>query len=151
MEIQAAILHYCKYQERCQSEVRSKLYELGATTIEVEQQISLLIENGVVNEERFARAFAGGKFRMKQWGRVKVKQQLKQRNISDYCIKKAMTEIDVEDYETTLKKLALKKLAEVRSEKSVALKKHKIYKYLIQKGYESSKVIEMINDFLEIS
>ena len=110
MEKKAAILHYCKYQERCHSEVRNKLYELGFTTPEVEQQIAGLIETGVLNEERFARAFAGGKFRMKQWGREKIKQQLKLRKISDYCIKKAMTEIDGDDYDETLNKLAYKKL-----------------------------------------
>ena len=101
MEAKAAILHYCKYQERCHSEVRNKLYELGFTTPEVEQQLTGLIETGVLNEERFAKAFAGGKFRMKQWGREKIKQQLKLRKISDYCIKKAMTEIPGEDYEIT--------------------------------------------------
>ena len=63
----ASILHYCKYQERCHAEARNKLYELGFTTPEVERQIALLIENGVLNEERYARAYARGKFRMLHW------------------------------------------------------------------------------------
>ena len=74
---EAAILHYCKYQERCHAEVRNKLYELGLTTPEVEHQLADLIETGVLNEERFARSFARGKFRMLHWGREKIKQQLK--------------------------------------------------------------------------
>src|SRR5690349_1101603 len=112
MEAKAAILHYCKYQERCHSEVRNKLYELGFNTVEVEEQLAGLIETGVLNEERFARAFARGRFRMKQWGKEKIKQQLKLRKVSDYCIKKAMQEIDGDEYERTLGKLSAKKWAE---------------------------------------
>jgi regulatory protein len=148
--MEPAILHYCKYQERCHAEVRNKLYELGFTSGEVERQLSALIEAGVLNEERFARAFAGGKFRMLQWGREKIKQQLKLKKISDYCIKKALTEINEEKYEHTLRKLASKKHQEVRKERSIALKKSKIYRYLVQKGYERDLVIEAINDCLEV-
>lgn len=149
MEIKAAILHYCKYQERCHSEVRNKLYELGCTTGEVERQIAGLIETGVLNEERFARAFAGGKFRMKQWGREKIKQQLKIRKISDYCIKKAMTEISPDDYEKTLNKIAYKKTEEIKKDRSISSKKSKLYRYLIQKGYERDLVIDIISSFYD--
>src|SRR6185295_8111333 len=97
---------YCKYQERCHMEVRNKLYELGFTTSEVERQLSELIEKGVLNEERFARAYARGKFRMKQWGKEKIKQGLRLRKVSDYCIKKAFTEIDPGEYEKALHKLS---------------------------------------------
>ena len=143
--IDQAILHYCKYQERCHSEVRNKLYELGCTTPEVEQHIATLIENGVLNEERFARAFAGGKFRMKQWGREKIKQQLKLRKISDYCIKKAMTEIDGDAYDAVLIKLATRKAEEIKSDRSLPSRKAKLYRYLIQKGYERDMVMDIIN------
>jgi len=146
MEIKTAILHYCKYQERCHSEVRYKLYELGFTTPEVEEQISKLIETGVLNEERFAKAFAGGKFRMKQWGKEKIRQQLKLRKISDYCIKKAMQEISGEDYAKTLDKLLGKKLAEIRADRSELSRKSKLYKYLVQKGYERDLVMNAIKD-----
>ena len=147
--IDAAILHYCKYQERCHQEVRNKLYELGCTSKEVEQHISELIENGVLNEERFAIAYAGGKFRIKQWGREKIKQQLKLRKISDYCIKKAMKEIDEEEYERILSKLTQKKNAELKNEKSVMNRKSKLYRYLVQKGYERDIVINIINECLK--
>ena len=143
--INPAILYYCKYQERCHMEVRNKLYELGCRTDEVEFQLSLLIENGVLNEEKFARDYTRGKFRMKQWGREKIKQQLKLRKISDYCIKKAMTEIDGDEYEKILLKLAAKKAEEVKSDRSLPSRKAKIYRYLLQKGYERDMVTDIIN------
>ncbi len=148
--VEPAILHYCQYQERCHWEVRNKLYDLGFTSGEVERQLTGLIETGVLNEERFARAFAGGKFRMKQWGKEKIKQQLKLRKISDYCIKKAMTEIDAEDYDRTLKKLASKKAEELRKERSIPTRKLKLYRYLIQKGYERDLVMTEINDCMSL-
>jgi len=145
MEIDKAILHYCKYQERCHTEVRNKLYELGCSTNEVGQQISELINAGVLNEERFAVAYARGKFRMKQWGKVKIKQQLKFRGISEYCIKKAMNEIDPDEYDMTLKKLAAKKTNELRNEKNVFSRKAKLYRFLMQKGFEKDLIIDLIN------
>lgn len=144
--INAAIVHYCKYQERCHMEVRNKLYELGFYSNDAEQQIVLLIEAGMLNEERFARAYAGGKFRMKQWGREKIKQQLKLRKISDYCIKKAMTEIDGEQYEAVLRKLADRKIHEIRTDRSVLSRKSKLYRYLVQKGYERDLVMDIVKE-----
>jgi regulatory protein len=144
--LDSAILHYCKYQERCHSEVRSKLFELGFTTNEVERQLTALIEAGILNEERFARAFARGRFRMKQWGKEKIKQQLKLRKISDYCIRKAMEEIDSDEYENTLIKLSSKKWQESKKDRSLASRKAKLYRYLIQKGYELDLVMGAIND-----
>lgn len=149
MELKAAILHYCKYQERCHAEVRNKLYELGFTTPEVEQQIAELIGTGVLNEERFARAFAGGKFRMKQWGREKIKQQLKLKKISDYCIRKALTEIDGEEYERVLNRLAEKKAAEIKGDRSVLSRKSKLYRYLLQKGYERDLAMDMVKEYIK--
>ncbi len=146
--IDAAILHYCKYQERCHSEVRNKLYELGCSANEVEQQIVMLIENNALNEERFARAFAGGKFRMKRWGKEKIKQQLKLRKVSDYCINKAITEIDALDYTNTINKLANKKLAEIRTDRSILSRKSKLYRYLVQKGYERDIVMDLVKDLI---
>lgn len=148
MELKAAILHYCKYQERCHSEVRNKLYELGCTTPEVEQELTTLIESGILNEERFARAFAGGKFRMKQWGKEKIKQQLKLRKISDYCIKKALTEIDGDDYEKVLKKLTEKKVAEIKGDRSKLSRKAKLYRFLIQKGFERDIVSDIVSAYI---
>src|SRR5882724_4652199 len=111
--------HYCAYQERCHSEVKGKLYSLGLWKKDVEELLSQLIEENYLNEERFAIQFAGGKFRMKQWGKVKIQYMLKQKRISAYCIKKAMKEIDDETYEKVLKKLALQKLSSLKTEKNI--------------------------------
>src|SRR6201996_8784258 len=82
--------HYCGYQERCHSEVKEKLYSFGLHKKEVEEALSTLIEENYLNEERFAIQYAGGHFRLKQWGKVKIRYELKQRQVSDYCIKKAL-------------------------------------------------------------
>jgi regulatory protein len=148
--IDPAILRYCKYQERCHAEARNKLYELGFTSGEVERQIAELIAAGVLNEERFARAFARGKFRILHWGREKIKQQLKLKKISEYCIRKALTEIDGDDYENTLRKESYKKWQSTKGDRSVASRKSKLYRYLVQKGYERDLVLMMINECINM-
>lgn len=148
MSAKESIYHYCNYQPRSHQEARNKLYELGCKTPEVEELISDLIQNGVLNEEQYARAIARGKFRMKQWGRVRIIQQLKQQRVSEYCIKKAMTEIDTDEYYETLKKLAEKKWVSLKSEKQPPIKKNKTFRYLAQKGYESSLITEVINEII---
>lgn len=138
--------HYCGYQERCHAEVKEKLYALGLWKKEVEELISQLIEENFLNEERYAIAFAGGKFRMKQWGRVKIKYELQQKNISTYCIKKALKEIDDADYEKTFFKLAEEKWASLKSEKNIFTKKRKTRDYLLQKGFENELIHRFFND-----
>src|ERR1700742_4248902 len=88
---------WCAYQERCQQEVRDKLYSWGLHNAEVEPVIAELISKNFLNEERFAKAFAGGKFRIKKWGRVNIRLELKRRKLSEYCIKKGLAEIDEDD------------------------------------------------------
>ena len=149
MSARESIYHYCNYQPRSHQEARNKLYELGCKTPEVEELIAELIEKDLLNEEAYARAIARGKFRMKQWGRIKIIQQLKFQKISDYCIKKAMTEIDPDEYYETLKKLAEKKWAELKSEKMLPIKKKKAFNYLAQKGYESSLISEAIYEIIQ--
>jgi regulatory protein len=136
--------HYCGYQERCHNEVKEKLYSLGLYKLQVEESLSQLIEEDYLNEERFARQFAGGKFRMKQWGRVKIKYELKQKQVSEYCIKNAMKEIDEADYEKTLKKLATAKWNTLKSEKNIFIKLRKTQDYLLQKGYEQDLIRQTI-------
>lgn len=147
--ILAAITYYCRYQERSHKEVKNKLYELGCTTPEVDEYLIKVIQADFLNEERFARAVARGKFRLKQWGRNKIIQQLKQQQVSEFCIKKALTEIDEDDYIATAKKLAAKKLKEIRSEKNIFIRKQKMYRYLLQKGYESGIINTVINETLQ--
>ena len=126
--------------------MRNKLYEIGATTPEVEELIAELIEKKLLNEENYARAIARGKFRMKQWGKNKIVQQLKLNKISDYCIKKGLSEIDPEEYYQTLVRLTTRKWEELKKERSPLTRKSKVYRYMLQKGYESDLVQDMIKD-----
>jgi len=132
--------HYCGYQERCHAEVKTKLYELGVRKADHDEIISTLIEEDYLNEERFAIAFAGGKFRMKQWGRIKIKYELKQKQVSEYNIKKALKQANEEDYLKTLDKLAEEKYSTLKSEQWLTTKKTTM-DYLMQKGFEP----ELIN------
>jgi regulatory protein len=136
--------YYCAYQERSHAEVKKKLYGFGLYKNEVELLMSILIEENYVNEERFAMAFAGGKFRIKQWGKTKIKFELKQRQMSDYSIKKALAAIPQEDYEKTLQKLADEKIASLKAEKNIFTKKSKFQNYLVGKGYEYNLISEIL-------
>jgi regulatory protein len=131
--------HYCAYQERCHSEVKEKLYTLGIWKKDHDEIISALIEEGYLNEERFAIAFASGRFRMKQWGKVKIKYELKQKQVSEYSIKKALKQIDEEEYLATFKKLVKEKYASLKAEQYLVRKK-KTMDYLTGKGYEMELV-----------
>lgn len=142
MDTKTAIYHYCNYQERSHKEVRNKLYELGCKTTEVNELIAQLIEVGLLNEERYARAIARGKFRIKRWGRNKIISALKLQQVSEYCIRKALTEIDEDEYLEVLKRLAEKRWAELSSERSKLVKKKKFYTSLLQRGFEQA----LIND-----
>ena len=130
------IKHFCAYQERCHSEVRGKLYSFGLHRKDVDGIIVDLIGENYLNEERFAINFAGGKFRMKHWGKIKIKQGLKLKQVSDYCIKKALKEIDEAEYLRSFKKMTEQKLATLKSEKNIFVKKSKLQNFLLQKGSE---------------
>ena len=139
------IKHFCAYQERSHTETREKLYGFGWYEHEVETLLSRLIEENYLNEERYAIAFAGGKFRMKQWGRIKIKYELQQKRVSPYCIKKAIAAIEESDYTDTLKRLYKAKLATLKSEKNIFVKKTKVRNYLMQKGYEPTLIMQLVN------
>ena len=136
--------HYCGYQERCHKETKEKLYSFGLYKQQVEECLSQLIEENYLNEERFAQQFAGGKFRMKQWGRVKIKYELKQKQVSEYCIKKGLKEIDEADYAKTMEKLAIEKWEAIMSEKNIFIKLRKTQDYLLQEGYEHELIKQIL-------
>lgn len=142
------IKQFCAYQERCHSEVTDKLYGYGLYKDDVNEIISKLIEDNYLNEERFAIHFAGGKFRIKQWGRVKIKYELKQKQVSEYCIKKALENINSKDYIKTLEKLAELKLKTLKSEKNIFIKKRKLQDHLRMKGFETDLIRDIIDDRL---
>lgn len=130
---------YCAYQERSQQEVRDKLYDLGLHKREVEQTIVILIEEGFLNEQRFAITFAGGKFRINKWGKVKIRLALKAKKISDYCIREALNQIPVKDYKKTLEKI-LQVRRSKQSKMDSAGEKYKLAQYAISRGYEPDLV-----------
>ena len=132
---------YCAYQERCDQEVRKKLKSWNMDNEHIDIIISDLISNNFMNEERFAEAFVSGKFRIKKWGRIKIKRELKFRKISNYSINKALSQIDEEEYLNTLKILIEKK--EIKG-KSKWDKQAKLKRYLANKGFEN----DLINEFL---
>jgi len=133
----------CAYQERCQQEMRDKLYDWGLHSLEVENIIARLITDNFLNEERFAIAFAGGKFRIKKWGRIKIKLELKKRKISDYCIRKAMQQIDDTDYAKTIRDLIAKKSKEIKGGKE-HIRKYKIAKFVASRGFEQDLIWEIL-------
>lgn len=135
--------HFCGYQERCHSEVKEKLYNLGVFKKDHDEIVAALIEEKYLNEERFAIAFAGGKFRLKQWGRVKIEYELKQKQVSSYSIKKALKQIDEEVYLRVLNKLAEEKYVALKDEQFLVRKK-KTMNYLAGKGFEMELVREVV-------
>lgn len=143
-EIIAKAEHYCAYQERCHQEVKNKLYQLGCNTDTVNEVMVRLIETNYLNEERFAKAYAGGKFRTKKWGRVKIRQELKLRKISEYCIKSAMKEIDESDYWDTLMELIEKKM----TVSFAWQEQHKLTKWLLGRGYELALIQDAMQEVI---
>lgn len=136
---------WCAYQERSQQEARDKLYELGMWPEAVENIIAKLIEDNFLNEERFAMQFARGKFVIKKWGRIKIKMELRQKRVSDYCLKKALQQIDETEYLHTLKKLIDVKRRSITEKNPVKLK-YKLMSYALSKGYEKDLVFDVLGD-----
>lgn len=137
--------HYCAYQERSHMEVKTKAYSFGLRKSETEELTSKLIEEGCLNEERYARSFAGGKFRMKQWGRVKIKAELRKRQVSSYCINLAIQEIEEKKYKEVLNRLAIKRWESIKGPgTNLFIKMAKTRDYLLLKGFESNLVTSEI-------
>lgn len=137
--------HFCAYQERSQQEVRDKLYEWGLWPAAVEQIISELIEGNFLNEDRFAKAYAKGKFSQKAWGRIKIKQGLKLKRVPDVLIKKALLTIDADDYLTALTRI-LEKKAAVLSEKNAVKRRYKLQQYAMGRGYEADLIADVLKN-----
>ena len=140
--------NFCAYQERTHAEVRERLQKWEVWGDDAEEIITYLITDNFLNEERFAKIFAGSKFRVKQWGRQKIKYELKARKLSEYCIKVGLAEIEDDDYIETLKTILDKKKHELRTEKQSIILKQKLARYAIGKGFESALVWEMIGKII---
>lgn len=140
--------YFCSYQERCHKEVLNKLKNLGMFQQAIDHIMVYLIENNYLNEERFARSFARGKHRMSHWGKNRIVQELKLRDISDYAIKKALKEVDKENYEEHFHQVAEKKW-QTLNDSILNNKKRKFMDYLIRKGYEYDLIIKKLNELIK--
>lgn len=144
-EARKKIYHYCAYQERCHSEVKNKLYDLGVSSDEVDEIISHLITEGYLSEERFAIAFAGGKFRLKGWGKIKIIRALESKGLTQNCINAGLKEINDEDYINALASLLTKKTSQL-NELDLFIKRDRVANYLIQKGFEPELVWPIVKE-----
>jgi len=141
-QILIKVASFCAYQERTLKEVRQKLREWEVADDDAEPVIAELIAQNYLNEERFARAFAGGKFRVKKWGRLKIRQEMKLKGLSNELIHKGLSEIDGDSYEEVLRDLLEKKARSLRGE-SVAVKQ-KIVRFALSRGFESDIVWDLL-------
>ena len=142
-EAQSKAERYCAYQERSQQEVRDKLYEWGQYPSAVENIITRLIEQNFLNEERFAKAYAIGKFRQKGWGKIKIKQGLKFKKVSEPLIKKALNSIDGDEYWKMLRTIIQKKEASIK-EKDPFKRRYKLHQYALSRGFENDLIADAI-------
>ena len=139
---------YCAYQERCQMEVRKKAYSYGLSSEEAESVITHLIRENFLNEQRFAEAYVRGKYKFKRWGRKKLELELKSRQVTSYCIKKGMAQIEPAIYFSNLVHLTEKRLPLTKG-KNQAIIKQKLFRHLLGKGYEGNLIEEVFNDLFE--
>ena len=139
------IYRYCAYQERTHLEVKSKLCEYGVASDEIDLLLTQLISDGYLNEERFAKAFAGGKFRIKGWGRMRIINELEAKGLTKNCIQLGLKEIDQTEYQQTLERLLKKKSAAVHKDDDY-VRRDKIARYAIQRGFEPELVWRWIKE-----
>jgi regulatory protein len=145
-EIKRKMERYCVYQDRCHKEVEDKLREYKLIPQAREAILLHLLEHNFLNEERFAKSFARGKFRIKKWGRLRIVRELKFRHISEYNIKTALKEIDEETYMNNLYGLTEKKNNLIKDTNTYE-RKRKLYAYLNYRGYEPNLIQEAIETY----
>lgn len=146
-EAKKKILHYCAYQERAHKQVKNKLYDLGLYTSEVNELLSYLITEGFLNEERYAKTFAGSKFRLKKWGRLKIVRELEYDDLTANCIRIGLREIDELEYHQTLTEILRKKSGHLE-ERNSFIKRNKVARYAMQKGFEPELVWKEVKKLL---
>ena len=135
---------FCAYQERTPDEVRERLREWNIRGEDAEVVVSRLVEEDFLSEGRFARAFAGGKFRIKHWGRLKIRHELRARGLSESCIRQGLLEIDEAAYRQTLQQLLEKKNDSLQDEP--VARKQKLLRYALSKGYENDLTWSVLED-----
>ena len=143
-EVQKKIEFYCTYQERSHKEVTEKLFKMGLKKNTIDEILSNLIQNNFINEARFASSYTSGKFRIKLWGKKRIKYGLKNHNVSDYNIESALNQIRDEDYEKTLNHLT-KKILNSCGKENLNKKKLKLFAALKYRGWESELIYRQMN------
>ena len=146
-EAQSKLEHYCSYQERCHKEVNKKLREMNMIPQAIDLIIVHLLDHNFLNEERFAKAFVRGKFKIKKWGKYRITQELKQKDINTHLITSALKEISDTEYLNTFHELAEKKAASIKETNSQK-KKKKLADYLLYRGWESHLVYDKVNELI---
>jgi regulatory protein len=135
---------YCAKEERCQSQVIDKLISLGLTREESEDCVAELICQGYINEQRYAELFAVSKFHQNKWGKIKIAYYLKQKRISEPCIKKGLEAIDYDEYISLIREIFSKKYYSISSDKRIKTKKS--FDFLLGKGFAYNDIVEAIKD-----
>ncbi|WP_297791632.1 regulatory protein RecX [uncultured Eudoraea sp.] len=138
---------YCAYQERCHLEVVNKLRTMRMIPEAVDHITAHLIQHDFLNEERFSRSYARGKFNVKNWGKGRIVAELLRRNISKYNIKLALEEIPEKDYLQKLDLIAKKRLSQIK-ERNIQKKKKKLADYLLYRGWEKHLIYQKISDLI---
>ncbi len=149
LEAKAKLEALCAYQERCSFELNNKMFDWGVDSEDRDRLLAHLISYNFLNEERFAEAFCSGKVNIKKWGKIKVRQHLKQKRISDYSIKKGLESINEDIYLRNIEKLALQKINSLSKEKNSYTKKTKVYRFLSSKGYETDLIREVVDELMD--
>ncbi|NVK04266.1 MAG: RecX family transcriptional regulator [Flavobacteriia bacterium] len=144
------IRKFCAYQERSQKQVRQRLQKMGLIEEAVDLLISECIQDNFLNEERFAKAFVRGKHSIKGWGRKRLERELKMNEVSEYCIRKAIEQLDDEAYSEKLEDLARKKWLQTKEPNRFKRGK-KVVDHLLRRGYESDAVWTIVRDFINQS
>jgi regulatory protein len=145
IEIEQKLKRYCSYQDRCHNEVEKKLKEFDLIEEAKNKILFNLINENYLNESRFSENFVRGKFKIKNWGKIKIIQELKSRNISEINIERGLMEIDEVEYKNKLENIFNKKLSSLENQ-SVINKKKKIFSYLSYRGWETNLIYEKINN-----
>jgi|TARA_B110000438_G_scaffold179900_1_gene171915 regulatory protein len=144
-EIEGKLQYYCSYQDRCHKEVTEKLKKFNVKQHESNQIISNLINDNYLNESRFSESFVRGKFKIKNWGKIRIISELKRRNISPYNITLGLKEVEDQDYLNKFEEIFKKKLSSLNNLSS-DVKKKKIISYLQYRGWESNLIYSKINE-----
>ncbi len=139
--------YYCAYQERCKQDVKNKLISMNISLHDIESVIQHLLDNDFLNEERFAKAFCRGKFRIKKWGRQRIKRELKGKYITSQNINSALQEINEIEYHKTFNDLAKKRYLEIK-ETNIFKKRKRLADYLNYRGWESDLVYKKIMELI---